>query len=62
MFFVYLTQKNPLLLFHYAIYPQPTITGQMAKGEETPKLELARRHATGAEELARILASPAPTP
>jgi len=33
----------------------------MAKGEESLKLELARRHATSAEELARIPAPPQPT-
>lgn len=33
----------------------------MARGEESLKLEIARRHAANAEELARIPAPPAPT-
>lgn len=56
--------EKPLLRY-FSFIMKPIFSANhhwaMAKGEESLKLELARRHATSAEELARIPAPPQPT-
>jgi len=56
--------EKPLLRY-FSFIMKPIFSANhhwaMAKGEESLKLELARRHATSAEELARIPAPPGPT-
>lgn len=57
--------EKPLLrLFSFVMKPIFSANHRwaMAKGEESLRLELARRRATTAEEKARIPAPPAPTP
>ena len=56
--------EKPLLRY-FSFIMKPLFSANhrwaMAKGEESLKLEIARRHAVGAEELARIPAPPQPT-
>ena len=57
--------EKPLLRY-FSFIMKPIFSANhhwaMAKGEESLKLELARRHAANAEELALIPAPPKPTP
>jgi hypothetical protein len=63
--YLWVIEANKLLLRYLSFLLRPLFAANhdwaMARGEESLRLELARRHARNGEELARVAAPPPPT-